>query len=49
MAVFIAALAFETSPVYIDSGKIGILIGSLISAVIGYLILRLATKKQAKH
>lgn len=41
MAIFIASLAFENNPIYIDSAKIGILIGSLISAVLGYIILRL--------
>ncbi len=40
MAIFIASLAFPNSPVYIDSAKIGILIGSVIAAIIGYLILR---------
>jgi len=44
MSIFIASLAFETSPLYIDSAKIGILIGSFISAVIGYSILRYAKK-----
>ncbi len=46
MAIFIANLAFANSPTYIDSAKIGILLGSLISAIIGYTILRLRTKKQ---
>ncbi|MCX2745504.1 Na+/H+ antiporter NhaA [Mangrovivirga sp. M17] len=40
MAIFIAGLAFKNNPVYIDSAKIGILIGSLISAVIGFAVLR---------
>ncbi|NJX14106.1 Na+/H+ antiporter NhaA [Tamlana crocina] len=40
MAIFIASLAFAESPKYIDSAKIGILIGSVIAAIIGYLILR---------
>ena len=40
MAIFIASLAFTGSPQYIDSAKIGILIGSLIAALIGYIILR---------
>lgn len=40
MAIFIASLAFIGDPTYIDSAKIGILIGSLISAIIGYLILK---------
>lgn len=39
MSIFIASLAF-TNPKYIDSAKIGILIGSLVAATIGYLILR---------
>jgi len=40
MAIFIASLAFADSPEYIDSAKIGILIGSFISALIGYTVLR---------
>lgn len=45
MAIFIATLAFETAPQFIDSAKIGILIGSLISGVVGYLILRMSSTK----
>lgn len=45
MAIFIAGLAFNNSPEYIDSAKIGILIGSLISAIIGFSILRFNTVK----
>ena len=45
MAIFIASLAFANNPAYIDSSKIGILIGSLISAIIGYAILRFKAKK----
>lgn len=41
MAIFIASLAFANSPTYIDSAKIGILVGSLISAIIGFALLRL--------
>lgn len=41
MAIFIASLAFADLPKFIDSAKIGILIGSFISAIIGYLILRM--------
>ncbi len=43
MAIFIASLEFENSPIYIDSAKIGILIGSLISAIIGFTVLRWKT------
>ena len=46
MSIFIASLAFATKPEYLDSAKIGILIGSLASALIGYVILaRNSTKK----
>lgn len=45
MAIFIASLAFASTPEFIDSAKIGILIGSFISAIIGYLILRMDSKK----
>ncbi len=45
MAIFIASLAFNSSPEYIDSAKIGILIGSFISAIIGFCILRFKTEK----
>ena len=48
MAIFIASLAFSESPEFIDSAKIGILIGSFISAIIGFLILRFSSKK-TKH
>ena len=44
MAIFVASLAFADNPVYIDSAKVGILIGSLISALIGFLILRFSNK-----
>ena len=43
MAIFIASLAFQNNQTYIDSAKIGILIGSLISAIIGYVVLRWKT------
>lgn len=46
MAIFIASLAFENNPIYIDSAKIGILIGSLISAIIGFTVLRWKTNKK---
>jgi Na+:H+ antiporter, NhaA family len=41
MAIFIDGLAFIDNPYYIDSAKIGILIGSIISAIVGYTILRM--------
>jgi NhaA family Na+:H+ antiporter len=44
MSLFISELAFPRSPLLIDEAKIGILLGSLVSAILGYLALRLATK-----
>ena len=40
MSIFIAGLAFSGDTANIDSAKVGILIGSLIAAIIGYLILK---------
>ena len=48
MSVFIASLAFASRPEYLDSAKIGILIGSLTSALIGYFILARNGTKKAK-
>ena len=42
MSLFIGALAFPGSPMLVDAAKLGTLAGSLISAVLGFLILRLA-------
>lgn len=41
MAIFVSNLAFESDPFYNLSAKMGILIGSVIAAIIGYLILRI--------
>jgi NhaA family Na+:H+ antiporter len=43
MSLFIAALAFPTAPVLAEEAKIGILGGSLLSALAGFLVLRLAS------
>lgn len=40
MSIFIAGLAFDNSMVYMDSAKVGIIVGSVISGCVGYLILR---------
>ncbi|MEA3030742.1 MAG: Na+:H+ antiporter, NhaA family [Sphingomonadales bacterium] len=42
MSLFIGALAFAGRPPLIEEAKIGILLGSLSSALAGYLVLRLA-------
>lgn len=43
MSLFIGELAFPNSRELIDEAKIGTLLGSLISAVVGYVILRMTT------
>ena len=48
MAIFIASLAFASTPQYIDSAKVGILVGSFISAIIGFFILRSGTSKTSE-
>ncbi|HTN15188.1 MAG TPA: Na+/H+ antiporter NhaA [Sphingomonadaceae bacterium] len=47
MSLFIAELAFPSHRLLIEEAKIGILAGSLISALLGYAILRLSSKETA--
>jgi len=42
MSLFIGALAFPRQPDLVEEAKLGVLAGSLVSAALGYLILRLA-------
>ncbi|MEM7656362.1 MAG: Na+/H+ antiporter NhaA [Bacteroidota bacterium] len=46
MSIFVANLAFVGQPDLLDSAKLGILIGSLISGLLGYLILRTAPSSE---
>ncbi|QUL36644.1 Na+/H+ antiporter NhaA [Erythrobacter sp. JK5] len=43
MSLFIGSLAFPTQPLLIEEAKIGILTGSAISAVLGFIVLRMTT------
>ena len=45
MSLFIGGLAFPHSPELIDEAKIGTLAGSLLSALTGYVLLRLAPQR----
>jgi Na+:H+ antiporter, NhaA family len=47
MSLFIGALAFPRHPLLVEEAKLGVLAGSLVSAVLGYLILRFATARRA--
>ena len=47
MSLFVGNLAFVNDAQYIDGVKIGVLTGSLLSAVVGYLLLFFATKKKS--
>ena len=42
MSLFIGGLAFPDSPALVDEVKIGVLAGSMLSAVIGFIVLRFA-------
>lgn len=44
MSIFISNLAFVDNPAVVNSAKIGIIAGSLISGLTGYLILRFSSK-----
>lgn len=45
MSIFICNLAFIDNLIYVDSAKIGILIGSILSGVVGALILKYSGSK----
>ena len=44
MSLFVSGLAFAGNALLIEEAKIGILIGSLLSSLVGYTILRLTTR-----
>ena len=45
MSLFVGNLAFANSPMYLDGVKIGVLSGSLLSTLVGYVLLVYSTKK----
>jgi len=47
MSLFIGALAFPHSPLLIEEAKIGTLAGSVLSALVGFLVLRFAPRRTA--
>ena len=47
MSIFIANLAFPAQPQLIDSSKMAILLGSLVSAVLGFAWLQIACRRPA--
>ncbi len=49
MSIFISNLAFTDNPVIINSARIGIIAGSFISGITGYLILRFSKGKSLKE
>lgn len=48
MSLFISGLAFAGNALLIEEAKIGILMGSLLSAVAGYALLRLSPVREDK-
>lgn len=44
MSLFIGALAFPAQPELVEEAKLGVLLGSLLSALMGYALLRFAPK-----
>lgn len=48
MSLFVGSLAFEQGgPDYVVDDRVGILVGSLISGILGYVILRLALRNKS--
>lgn len=44
MSLFIAQLGFPNSPLLVDEAKLGVLSGSLLSALLGYAVLRFSAR-----
>ncbi|MDO9261316.1 MAG: Na+/H+ antiporter NhaA, partial [Flavobacteriaceae bacterium] len=48
MSIFVSNLAFQGNAALIDASKIGIIMGSLISGIIGFIILRIYSNSSKK-
>ena len=46
MSIFVANLAFNGNSFLLDSAKLGILIGSIIAGIMGYIILKIDSKEK---
>jgi NhaA family Na+:H+ antiporter len=46
MSLFIGALAFPAAPTLVEDAKLGVLAGSLIAGLAGFIVLRLAARSQ---
>lgn len=49
MSLFIGGLAFPGKAALVDEVKIGVLVGSILSAVAGFLVLRIAAKNNFRR
>jgi NhaA family Na+:H+ antiporter len=49
MSIFVANLAFFGNTILLDSAKAGILAGSLIAGVLGFVVLRITGSKKVAH
>ncbi|AWW73890.1 Na+/H+ antiporter NhaA [Erythrobacter sp. KY5] len=49
MSIFIGGLAFPGAPLLVEEAKIGILTGSAVSAILGYIVLRMTTTHPAEE
>jgi len=47
MAIFIANLAYPENNMFLDSAIVGILIGSLLSGIAGFIVLRIAVARKS--
>ena len=46
MSLFVGNLAFADAKSNLDGVKIGVLVGSLLSTLVGYFLLKASTKKE---